>query len=821
LQRNSFEKARHFSDELGKTMAHSPVMRKGLDIGRIAGISLVAYACFLLVVFSPAVELLELKVLDSLQILRLERNGPQFSSSIAVISVDDESVDPIASPLSDVWGRGGWLTRDLWVQQMQFHTEFFRPRVLAYDILFLSSEKKQVSQEAEALSRLQTMESLADRRKKIVELETSGNDEIENQIYNMKEIRESGGKAPFPVFAYYFPTGRRTGVREEEGDGSSELRKRALPEGVVISGKAPDHHQNVLLPIPGILHSEVGLGAINVTPDRGGVVRRVPLVFACKGSQGQVFYVPSFALETYFRAMGIQPHTLKPLGRGYPGISVEPGRRLVLETEKERLQVPIDDQMRLFLNNTFRFTAGPSNRSYVRVSQAGLVLASQKLGVTLGAYSEAEVAEARETAGLLMDRVVFVAQAWTGSGDIGSFPLEENTPNVMAHMLAVDNLLRRDFLHPPSRWVSMGVGAVISAVAVFAFMAFGPGKASALLVGGALLYPLVAYGALAGFGRGLHVLTPTALMVVLFGAHAFHQFLHEARRRREVRKLFSSMVSPRVLELMEQQPESVIMEGRRMDATMFFSDVAGFTSISEKLTPQELSSLLNRYLTPMSDIILASDGYVDKYQGDGIMAVWGVPYADPEHAVKACRAARDQLKVLRDLVREIESECGVRIDVRIGINSGMVSAGNMGSARKFQYTVMGDAVNLAARLEPANKDYGSRCIIGSPTRDAVRSASDLVLRRLDRIVVKGKTEPVEIYELCELDQPGPWIAQHEAALADLWDRRWDEAEAGFRAVLQSRPGDGAAQLMLQRLEVYRQTPPPPGWKGAWVRASKD
>jgi adenylate cyclase len=163
----------------------------------------------------------------------------------------------------------------------------------------------------------------------------------------------------------------------------------------------------------------------------------------------------------------------------------------------------------------------------------------------------------------------------------------------------------------------------------------------------------------------------------------------------------------------------------------------------------------------------------------------------------------------------------VEIDIRIGINTGTVSAGNMGSARKFQYTVMGDPVNLAARLEPINKDYGTRCILGPLTRTAVADAPDLVLRRLDRIVVKGKTEPVEIYELCECASRAPWIDSYEEGLGHLWARRWDEAEAAFLRAEAGRGGDAASALQRARLAAYRSDPPEPDWNGAWVRASKD
>lgn len=774
---------------------------------------------FALLLPLSAVQSIELKIFDFLQKARREWLGPRVDARLALIAIDDYSVNPQASPLADVWGRGGWVTRDLWTQQMQFHVDFFQPRVLAYDILFLPHPERPTDLAAEKLAHLQAMASLAERRSLIQRLEAEGNLELENQILSMAEAREAGQPAPLPVFACYFPMGKSAApafvpLRQDQ---QQRLRELALPAGAVKDFSSSKTVGAIQLPNDGIVFSPCALGAINVSPDAGGVVRRVPLIYRWQDAQQKIYYLPSLALVSFLAAQGIEPADLHPLGKGVPGIAVHPGRYLKLQTSGGQLTVPIDTEMRLFLNNTFRYLDLPTNLSYVRVNQAGLTLAAAALGQSAEPNA---FAEARQIAAALRNRVVFVAQAFTGSGDIGNFALEESIPNVMAHLIALDNLLRADFLRPPQTHWTLGGGLVLALALAAAYQYF---PSTIVTVTGAvllLLYPLAAAGLLL-IGQGIHVLTPMAFIGTLLATHTYQQYREEARRRREVRRLFSSMVSPRVLELMEGDPTTTSLEGRRVEATMFFSDVAGFTSISENLAPQDLSRLLNRYLTPMSDIIINADGYVDKYEGDAIMAVWGVPWPDPDHALKACHAARQQLLTLRQLAAEIQSDTGVLIDIRIGINSGIVSAGNMGSARKFQYTVMGDAVNLAARLEPINKDYGTRCIIGPTTRAAVLQDASLILRRLDRIVVKGKTEPVEISELCECTAHEPWITAYEEGLEALWSRRWDEAEAAFQQTIRQRGDDAASRLQLSRLAIYRQTPPPPDWNGAWVRTSKD
>jgi len=316
-------------------------------------------------------------------------------------------------------------------------------------------------------------------------------------------------------------------------------------------------------------------------------------------------------------------------------------------------------------------------------------------------------------------------------------------------------------------------------------------------------------------------LVPTSIALVLTTLQTTHSYALEAKRRNELKKYFSAAVSPEILKKIEENRGEISLEGAKMEATMLFSDVAGFTTISERLEPQELSNLLNRYLTPMSEIIMSTKGYVDKYEGDAIMAEWGALVEDKEHARNACHAALLQLEALDVLNMQIEEEAGIRLGVRMGINSGQVSAGNMGSENRVQYTVMGDAVNLAARLEPANKEYGTRIIMGQKTHQLL-PAGEFATRLLDKIVVKGKTEPVDIYELIyPISQNGPWTKKYEAGLHAMWERDWDRAESYFKSSLEEHSRDLACKNMLKRLDDLRADPPFEGWNGAYIRTTKD
>ncbi|MEW6304083.1 MAG: adenylate/guanylate cyclase domain-containing protein [Verrucomicrobiota bacterium] len=330
--------------------------------------------------------------------------------------------------------------------------------------------------------------------------------------------------------------------------------------------------------------------------------------------------------------------------------------------------------------------------------------------------------------------------------------------------------------------------------------------------------------------RAGYILPAVAPVLNLVACGIFSQsyaFLVELRQKLLIKRMFATMVSDEVLQYMMADPDRFRLTGERRQATMFFSDLAGFTTISESLTPDNLAKVLNRYLSPMSDIILRYGGYIDKYEGDAIMADFGVPvWTDADagsHAWKACWAALEQLEELEKLRPQLKAEYGCDIDMRIGINTGWVAAGNMGSEKKFQYTVMGDAVNQAARFEPANKLFGTRILIGEET---FKLAEERIEARLvAALVVKGKTQPVKIYELLakkgELPDTRRAVVRHfENGWRLYGARQFAEAIAEFDAALKLAPEDGPSLTYKDLAEQHLHTPPPEGWAGEFVQTSK-
>ena len=309
---------------------------------------------------------------------------------------------------------------------------------------------------------------------------------------------------------------------------------------------------------------------------------------------------------------------------------------------------------------------------------------------------------------------------------------------------------------------------------------------------------------------------------------AFREMTQGLREKEAIKQTFSQYVDPRIVRHL-LAPGSADLEGDRRDMTVFFSDIVDFTSISERLTPQALVRLINAYLVEMSKPIAAGSGVIDKFIGDAIMAYWGVPFVkEDEHPRLAVRAGLQMFEFLDKFRLQIPEITGLRtgapdIDIRIGVATGPVLIGNMGSNTVKSYTIMGDTVNLAARLEGACKEYGIRMLISNSTRQ--HTENDFLVREIDLITVKGKDEPTRVFEpIVEMEASSPLLKQmterFSAALAAYRAQEWDEAEAGFKAVLAALPGDGPSRIFLDRVSLLRATPPGGDWDGVWRINSK-
>ena len=310
---------------------------------------------------------------------------------------------------------------------------------------------------------------------------------------------------------------------------------------------------------------------------------------------------------------------------------------------------------------------------------------------------------------------------------------------------------------------------------------------------------------------------------------AFNFFVRELRSKERMKQTFGKYIDPRILEHVLAQPGAEAVAGGRRDMTVLFADLIGFTSLSERLTPLLMVTLLNRHFGLQALAVQEHHGVVDKFVGDSVMAFWGPPFVKPEeHAVLACRAAQAQLAALDALRRELPDITGLRrdlpaIDLCIGICTGEVVVGNIGSDNTRSYTVIGDTVNLTARLERANRVYGTQILVGETTAQAI--GSQFETREIDTISVKGKTETTRVFELMsaagQLSEELTRLRQrYEQARRTYLAQEWDLAEATFRECLQIRPNDGPSRVFLERIQVLRRNPPGKDWNGVWQLVEK-
>ncbi len=322
----------------------------------------------------------------------------------------------------------------------------------------------------------------------------------------------------------------------------------------------------------------------------------------------------------------------------------------------------------------------------------------------------------------------------------------------------------------------------------------------------------------------LEIVAPAGGILACHAGNTLYFFVRERRERKRIRGMFAKYVPDKVINVLYENPELMNLGGEERELTILFSDLAGFTPFAESLPPSELVEWLNEYLSEMTDIVLAHDGIIDKYEGDLIMAEFGAPLHDPEHALKACRAALAMQKRLAELRAEWKRAGRDPLFARIGISTGRVVLGNMGSRSVHDYTVLGDAVNLASRLEGANKVFGSSIMISEATFE--QAARGIVCRELDLLRVKGKRRAVTVYELAAMAEDAPDESRDRVfeafseGLAAYRARRWREAGMRFAAALDLDPEDGPSQAYLDRSRHFRDNPPDDDWDSSFTLTGK-
>ncbi len=423
----------------------------------------------------------------------------------------------------------------------------------------------------------------------------------------------------------------------------------------------------------------------------------------------------------------------------------------------------------------------------------------------------------------LQDHVAIAGLTATATQDIGVTPLSSEYLMVGTYHNIINTILQRKFIVRVKDYINY---LIMFVIALFIGLVVQRMNARNSLVTIAVSFIVINAANTAAFaisliwvdqlGTSLALLLPSITITSI-------KFVKEESQKRFIKLAFSHYLSPSVIENIIKDPDSFKLGGESRTITTFFSDVAKFSTISEKLAPTELVALLNEYLSEMTDILLGYDGTIDKYEGDAIMAFFGAPHFFPDHARRACYTALDMQARLAQMRKKWKEQGRDELYVRIGMNSGEAVVGNMGSRTRMDYTVMGDSVNLASRLEGANKFYGTQIMISEFTRREVGDAVEV--RQLDRIRVVGKEEPIIVFELMakkgELTgQQRDLLDKYNTGLELFQAREWEKAKNSFRAGLRVVPDDGPCKTYVERCTEFAKAPPPKNWDGVYRLKSK-
>jgi adenylate cyclase len=570
------------------------------------------------------------------------------------------------------------------------------------------------------------------------------------------------------------------------GAGALQAAMEAIaPQAITdvrAGGEAPPalpEPYGVIVNIPELQARAAYAGHINVLPDADGVVRRIPLVVQAGGR-----YFPAFDLQVARAFYGNEPLAVELAPYGIVGVAL--GAR----------QVPLDEDGRLLVRYRGRERTFP-------------------------AVPIADILAGTADKSLLRDRVVLVGNTAKGIGDVRVTPYGTAFPGVEVRANIIENLIQGDVLHRPE-WMTLvdtGLMLVAGLFLVWLLPRFGVSGAAMLAAA-----TLAAYLALATYlfhaaGVWLNIVYPTLLVASLFAFATLVRYSSAYAERRNLKRAFQHYVPRAIVDGLVADMGRLRLGGDKRELTVLFSDIRGFTAMSERMDPEDLVKLMNEYFTAMTAKVFEHHGSLDKYIGDAIMAVYGAPVAVPQHPLQACRSALGMVEVLRGL-RESWSARGLpAVDIGIGINTGPMVVGNMGSATRFNYTVIGDAVNLASRIEHLNKTYGTNILISEYTYEQVKDQLSPV-REVDSVQVRGRAQPVRLYELIP---PGKyasldWLEEFGIAYGAMRGGELERAAALFESV-RARSGDVASAIHARycRMPHRRRAETPTAWQESTSR----
>lgn len=716
-------------------------------------------------------DFMELKTID----LRFESRGAVTTSSNIVLAVVDEK---------SIRNEGTWIWPRSKMADLVNKLSDAGAKVIAFDIGFLEADEKIT---------VKAIESIQNKIKAFNQLNPSLSTYLEDLKFQTDSdrllataIHNSKAKV---VLGYFFQNDDSTtgDINEKEIEMHLANVQSSEYNTIFYLSKSAQKAQLREAVFPQSNIKEISdatnySGYFNMFSDKDGVVRKLPAVLKCKDA----LYAP-LSLITVSAFLDKQL-SLKIYEYGVGEIAI--GKHLI----------PTDELGNILIN--YR---GPAQ--------------------TFKPISVTDILKGKADLNLIKDKIVLVGVTAIGIYDQRVTPFSSIFPGLEIHANIIDNILSNDFLYQPSWAIISDIFAII-----FAGLTLGliVRRTSPIISIGALLFLFGGYIILCQLlfsqkGWILNIVYPLSTMIIVYVSITLYKYLTESKQKKYIKDVFSTYLAPSVVKQLIEYPEKLDLGGQDREITAFFSDIQGFTTISESLSPKELVELLNEFLTEMTEIIFKYEGTVDKFVGDAIIAFFGAPNDLPNHAEVACMACIKMQKKLVELRTKWKHENRAALKMRVGICSGPAVVGNMGSKSRKNYTMMGDTVNIASRLESVNKIYGVYSLISDSTATAL--GSNIVTREIDSVSVVGRNEPVTIYELVGYleevtDRMQMTFDFYAKGLLAYRKKNWDQAISYFISALDITISDGPSKTMLTRCNEYKTNPPHNGWNGAYTIKSK-
>lgn len=732
-------------------------------------IRLIISTCIILLFISQPIGQFNLPLFNQIENFtydtRLKFTAPYtVDTNIVILDIDEQSLAEL--------GQWPW-NRDVLAKIVDNLFEHYKINTLGFDIIFAEANTDSSFKIFNDLAQgpLKSNKSFIKEYKRI--LPSLDHDKIFSESLDKRNT----------ILGYAF--------FNEDSTGKTSLPKPILEVAPELEHKLGLIQQKAFIGNLPLLQSKALSGGFIDNPsiayDSDGVFRRVPLL---QMHEGKIY--ESLAFGLFRSAIGSPPIVIKTE-------PIDETEELISWINVGDYQIPVDQETNILVPYRGYWKSFP----YIPA---------------------VDVLNKSATIESLKDAIVILGTSAAGLKDLRTTPLETGYPGVEVHANIISGIIENRIKEQPSYTYAL---EFLLLLAIGIFLTYKLPKLSPLyttLTILFLLFLLIAGNLYAWQSLNLVLpLTNSLLLVIsLFGLNMSYGFFVEARHKRQITHLFGQYVPPELVDELSEHPEALSVDGETRDMSVLFSDVRSFTTISENLSPKDLTQFINGFLTPMTRIIHQNRGTIDKYMGDAIMAFWGAPLTDEEHARNTLIAGMEMIEEMKSLSASFNNKGWPEIKIGVGINSGPMNVGNMGSEFRMAYTVLGDTVNLGSRLEGLTKNYGVDIIVGEHTKDAV---PDFEYRILDKVRVKGKDQPVTIFEplgpksdisketLLELEE-------YKNALECFQAQDWENANDMFQELIKKHSERKVYLMYAERISVYKEMPPNKNWDGVFTHTSK-